>query len=784
MRIVSRWRKWMGTAALVAGAAGLGGCTRPLYMTPETQHLVSSVGIPPDLATSPAVAGIPDVSGHSAPPTVLDANREPRFMTLQEAMAIALERGNRGNASSFLFQNFNLSGGNSLAGGFSASFNDDLVRFAGRGVQGDDSIRAFALDPAIVAADIEGALAKFDARLSTSMSWQKRDQAVANIFNNFNNGDFAAFSAGLIKPLPTGGVANITFETNYSRLGAVPQGFAVINPSYTPSLTVGIEQPLLRDYGVDINQLLPQHPGSIRLQNYRPSGGRAEGILVTRLRADQAKAEFEADLNALIFNVELAYWVLYGRYYSKYAAEQALRQAYVTWEQLQQLQAAGLQTKQGVAQARAQFEEFRLQYLVALQNVLEGERRLRGILGLPLEDGQRIVPADTPILAPYKPDWQASLGEALTSRPELRMARQELKIQQLNVMLQENNVRPDLRAFANYNINGIGTRLDGRGPVREFDPVTFAESERPGNAMGSLVSNRFNNWELGFRLDYPFGARDAHATLKVAQLNLARSHVVLKNQERKAELFLGSLYQQLAAYHEQILLQQTRRIALGTQLQGQFERVKIGKDPLIQLLDAQRAFTGSIQAEADAVVSYNIAIAGFHLAKGTILPYNSITIGEGPLPGAIAERAADHFAARQAGLKVRERAVPPPVRPAGGPPATLAPVPAGAPLPEAVGTPKVDPDAPPPVGAAPGDPLVIPPVAPPPKEMPKDVLPTPPGDPKAKDKEPKPISAPGPLPGLLVPEASATGPTLPVGATEVVEMPAMPSTPVSKFRPK
>jgi hypothetical protein len=244
MRMLSRWRKWMGTATLVAGAAGLGGCTRPLYMTPETQQLVSTVGLPPDLATNPAAAAVSDYSDQKAPATVLDANREPRFMTLQEAIAIALERGTRGNGSAFLFQNFNLSGGNALQGGFSASYNDDLVQFAGRGVQGDDSIRAFALDPAIVAADIEGALSKFDARFTGSMSWQKRDQAVANIFNNFNNGDFAAFSAGLIKPLPTGGVANITVDTNYSRLGAVPQGFAVINPSYTPSLTVGIEQPL------------------------------------------------------------------------------------------------------------------------------------------------------------------------------------------------------------------------------------------------------------------------------------------------------------------------------------------------------------------------------------------------------------------------------------------------------------------------------------------------------------------------------------------------------------
>jgi outer membrane protein TolC len=769
-----RWQRWVAAVVLSAGAAGLSGCTKPLYMTPETQYLATSVGLPNDLATNPNITATPDVSDHKPPPTVLDANREPRYMTLQEAMAIALERGTRGQASAFLFQNFNL-GTSGLQSGFNASFNDDLVQFAGRGIQGDDSIRAFALDPAIVAADVEGALAKFDARFTASMTWQKRDQAVANIFNNFNNGDFAAFSAGLVKPLPTGGTAGITVENNYSRLGAVPGGFAVINPSYTPSITFRVEQPLMRDYGVDINQLLPQHPGSTQFPGFRPTGGRAEGILISRIRSDQARAEFERECNFLVFNVELAYWGLYGRYYTKYASEQALRQAYVTWEQLRQLQAAGLQTKQGVAQARAQFEDFRLQYLVALQNVLEGERRLRGILGLPLEDGTRIVPADTPVLAPYKPDWNSSLVEALNNRPELRMARQELKVQQLNVMIQHNNVRPDLRLFGSYNVNGIGNRLDGPGPIPTVDPLTGTISDQPGNAFGSLVDNRFNNWEIGIRYDVPLGNRDAHASLKVAQLNLARSHVVLKNQERKAELFLGSLYQQLAAYHEQIRLQEVRRQALGEQLSGQFERVKIGKDPLIQLLDAQRAFTGSIQAEADAVVSYNIAIAGFHLAKGTILPYNNISISEGPLPAAVAERAADHHAARAAALKLRER----PAMPAGTPDQCLPGIaPANGTIPPADAIDGISSATGQPLTAPPGAPVVVPPTPPAlPKELqlgaPREVAPM-------GARSGGPILAPAPLPGLTAADV-VNGPTLPAAASDPMGMPA---TPVSKFRPK
>ena len=752
-----RWNRWVAGVVLALGVGATTGCLKPLYVSPDADTLAVSVALPPNLDTDPTIMAPPDVAGAKAPPTVLDSSREPRHMTLQEAIAIGLERGNIG--SQFAGSLANLGTGGQRGN----LFQDDLATsIRPGGGSADDAIRAFALDPAIIATDIEGALAKFDARLTSSMTWRKQDQAVANIFNNFNNGDFAAYSAGLIKPLPTGGTASITTDVNYSKLGAVPAGFAVINPSYTPSVTFALEQPLLRDSGIDINQLLAQHPGSTQTP-FRATGGRAEGILVTRLRADQAKHQFEREVNLLLLNVESTYWQLYAAYYAKYAAEQALRQGYVTWEQLQDLQNAGLQTKQGVAQARAQFEEFRSAYLTALQQVIESERQLRGLLGLPFEDGTRIVPADEPTLAPYKPDFGGSLAETLNNRPELQVARQEVKIQQLNLMLAHNNVRPDLRLFANYNVNSIGNTIGGRGPVPAFN-AQGQQIDIPGNAFAALADNRFSNWVLGVRLDYPIGNRDAYASMKAAQLALARTHVSLHNQELKAGSQISSIYQQLAATYEQIKIQRNRRIALGTQLEGQFERVKIGKDPLIQLLDAQNRFADAIRQEAQAVANYNIALSGFEYVKGTIQRYNNVYIADGPLPTVVSERAADHFAAKAAGLRLRER------------PAHL-PLPqdehSAPPLPGLVEKPhtleelKAD-KSPNPFDPPKSDPMA--PAAPPAKLPPLGK----PADPVAPPKVSGGVSAPATLP------VTHFGPAL--GKPAATEPDVLPATPVSTYR--
>src|SRR5207302_6643641 len=138
----------------------------------------------------------------------------------------------------------------------------------------------------------------------------------------------------------------------------------------------------------------------------------------------------------------------------------------------------------------------------ALGRVLENERQIRGLLGLPVEDGYRLVPSDAPVLAPVKPDWSAALQEALAKRPELILSRQDLKFRQLDLIGQKNLLKPDLRFFATYDVNGLGTRLDG---------LEVDRSGRLGNALASLTNNVFNTWPLGLRMDVAIGNRYAFA---------------------------------------------------------------------------------------------------------------------------------------------------------------------------------------------------------------------------------------------------------------------------------
>ncbi len=639
------------------------GCKGRVFLT-EDQLNIYKGPVPANLQENPNVGATPTIPLTNAPPTLYNLDRQIRYLSLAEAIAIALEQGTVGQPS-LLFPGVGL---------------DNLVTAPqGSPPTGSDSIRVLAMDPATTATNIDASLAKFDAVVGTSMMWTATDQPIVSPLQNLQAGGIttginaivqqqAQFQTGIYKPLPTGGVAGITFTVPYTFTN-LP---ARTNPFYQPSLQFTFEQPLLQGFGVEINQLRAFHPGSILpisppnsllpapAATYLPynfnnlSGvglGLPPGILIARIRFNQNRAEFERNVNQMLLNVETAYWNLYGSYYQLYSREQGLRFAYETWKITGAQYRVGRVSRAALAQAEGQYNLFRSQRLAAIDTLLDNERQLRAIMGMQIEDGTRLVPSDPPTLAEYRPDWKTGWYEAMQNRPELYMARQDVKVAQLNVQLAKNYLLPDLRSFLAYDSNAIGSSLDGNGPL---------------NAFRNLASNTYNDWTVGLRLGVPLGFRFAHAQLRQSQLQLARAYLVLQDQELKAERYLGYWYRHMSSAYFQIKAARAQREAFATQLQIRYELYKAGaNEPGTQapvtlnlLLESQRFWAEALATEYQAIVTYNNAIVGWEFAKGTIMRHDNVTISEGPIPVAAQKRAVEHMRERTKALLLRERAAP------------------------------------------------------------------------------------------------------------------------------
>jgi outer membrane protein TolC len=634
-----RWKSLCGGLALMLAIVA-SGCKQQCFVTESDLHTMHD-GLPADLERKPPLSCQPTVGIGPEPMTLDHLDRKIRYVSLAECIAIALEQGTIAPVAGQVF---------GLLVGVPNVFPlaETLPAFTGRGIttNGNDSVRILALDPARAGAEIEGALAKFDAHFVGSINWNTTDQPIGTSLQTFQAGqsglnfieqEQATGSAQLLKPLPTGGVAGITFNLPYTFTN-LP---ARVNPAYQPALQFQFEQPLLQGFGVEINQLRASHPGSILNPGVLQTTTTQEGILISRVRFDEQRIEFERNIHALLLNVEAAYWNLYGAYWNVYSQEAGLRFAFEVFRQAKARLEAGRANIADFQQARGQYEQFRVARLNAINTALEGERQLRGLLNLPIEDGCRLMPSDSPTLAPYKPDWDTAAHEALVARPELHLARQEVKVAQMNVILAKNLLLPDLRFTSTWDTNAIGTRLDGPDA---------------NNALRNLSNGSFHNWAIGLRVVMPLGYRFQHVQVRQAQLALARAMEVLKQQEISELRFLAGQYRQLITRYELIRANRAQREAFGLQMAARYQDFLAGRGTLDILLESQRFWAAALAQEYNEIANYQIALAAWEYAKGTIMQHDNVVIAEGGLPQCAGVRAVEHQRERTASLVLRERA--------------------------------------------------------------------------------------------------------------------------------
>lgn len=660
--------RWLaGSFAFLLAVSLVAGCNRQCFLSKGDYENPTSTLLPASMEMDYTVGSKAMTPLTPAPPTVNLPDRTPRYLSLQEAIAIALENGTASTRT--------LQGANGPGSGLF-----DINMFSTpplTGIQSGnlasftDNIRVLSLNPAISGSDIEGALSKFDASWITSMNWTVTDNLLQGL-SSFQNGQTAVFQSGIVKALASGGYASASFIQNYQLLTQPPTStFAILNPLYTTQFVLGYEQPLLRNFGDRINQMLGGLttpvtglgiPGQFaNLYGTRQSQAlqagsiiATDGILVARLRFDQQRSDFERVIQGLVLQTEVAYWNLYNAYGQLYSFEESLRVAHRAWMIAHAQLVAGKINAADYAPVRGQYEDFRTSRFTALGLVLDNERNLRGIIGLPVEDGCRLIPVTPPTLAHLEPDWCEAMKNALNLRPELVMARDNLRLAQMNLEVAENFLKPDVRFAAQYIPQGFGTTLQGRGLL-----TTLQDPTQPSNALQSLASDHFNNWTVGITGVVPLGFRLEHAGVRAARVQLAQNYYLIKDQENKAAQTLTQQYQKLQEWYQRVQATRASRKAYADSVDVRFKKILAGAGiPDISFLDFQSKLATAMANEYAAIAEYNNTLARFEWAKGTILRYDNVHIAEGALPQCAQVRAVEHEKERSKAIVLRERPDP------------------------------------------------------------------------------------------------------------------------------
>ncbi len=520
-------------------------------------------------------------------------------------------------------------------------------------------------EPAITSSDpftgMEAALSAFDATLATSVFVDKNDRMMNNYYSAGPSGifqqDLATFQTELAKRSAAGTLTTLRSSLLYDANNAVGNRF----PSWDSIVEAEVRQPLLQGAGVQFNRIAGP---DVVFDGRRQVSNLYHGVMVARLNTDVSLADFRIALRNLVSNVENAYWDLYFAYRDLDAKIEARNGALEAWRTVQ----AMLEAKQpgGVAEREAQYRE---QYyrsegevrealtgrLLDRTNTFNGssggtfrgasgvhvaERRLRMVLGLEINDGRMIRPAEEPTLSPITYDWRELVAESVTRREELHRQRLHVRRRELELVASRNFLLPRLDLVGRYRWRGLG---EGLFTGAQTVPAEQLSADFGNSSLENLFGGHYQEWQLGGELAFPVGFRRAHAAVRNAQLQLARERTVLQEQERTV---LHDLSDAVAdVYRAYGSCQTNYNCRLAAKHQVDILRDKLAKRlplNLDQLVDAERRFTDADVQYHRATVEYMIALKNVHFEKGTLLEYSQVHLAESQEDNSPYFSAGDH----------------------------------------------------------------------------------------------------------------------------------------------
>jgi outer membrane protein TolC len=233
----------------------------------------------------------------------------------------------------------------------------------------------------------------------------------------------------------TNGVFTILFDNDRE---ITNNRFYTVNPSYTPSLTVGLNQPLLRNFGWKFATI------SVRL---------AESAQL------QSQFNYAQQLENIVQTVGTDYW-------NVVAARENLRVAQEALKFNQDLVRVNRISVQVGTLAPIDLTEAQSAEATAQANVFTAEAALRNARATLREDvmyspkntfiPETIVPSDKPKPSePIATEEELSLENAVRYSPSLAALRQQIQSQRLQVKYQRNQLLPNFSIVSEFGINAL-----------------------------------------------------------------------------------------------------------------------------------------------------------------------------------------------------------------------------------------------------------------------------------------------------------------------------------------
>ncbi len=404
---------------------------------------------------------------------------------------------------------------------------------------------------------------------------------------------------GLNQLTPWGGT--VQFGLTGSR-NLTNNSFASVNPALPSGLSLGLSQPLLRNFG--------RLPTEINIETARNA-------------RDASYQTFVRSVQSVINAVEQSYWdLVYSRANLKVKVEArdiAKELNRITKIKIDVGSLAPIdvvQTEVGIATAEQDI-------INADATVGLAEDQLRRNLNFEAETPTTvpIIPTDELNVQRQPFDLAEGVRTALERRPEIIAQNYAVASDLLRYEYWKNQTLPQLDLVAGYGKNGLSGTF--------FNPAVPGQVIAQGNWWDSadqLFSENFKNWRVGLVFSYPILNRAAKGARGVAQFNLESSRASLTVLEQDIVLNVRNAHRAIVTGIRQIDAAAKGRELAERNLDAARKKYDNGMTTSFEVSQIQNQLSDAQSKYLNALVLYRKAVSAYHNAIADILEWKNVKI--------------------------------------------------------------------------------------------------------------------------------------------------------------
>ncbi|MGB7157142.1 MAG: TolC family protein [Tepidisphaeraceae bacterium] len=475
-----------------------------------------------------------------------------------------------------------------------------------RAVANNLEVKVEGYSPAIEQTRVVEAEARFDPTFFATAQFENRDDPFggsASILGDAiaSGGDakVGTLRSGVRQVLPSGGELELRYQIQHNdTVGTNQIGITTENSYFENELALQITQPLLRDFGVEINRAR---------------------IDVARNNQRISLLDFRRQLETTISQIEEVYWAQVQAMQDVRIQEDLLNETLSTAELLFRRRTQDV-TRVQISQANASVENRRAGLIRARARVRDLSDEMKRRMNdpeIPVTGAVLILPANEPLEQPVKFSLEDQIATGIENRLELGQQQLRIDSTYIAARVARQNLLPQLNLTGAVGAVGVSDDLDGGSfpsafeNQNEYDDLSFA---------------------VGLQFEIPIGNRAARAGYRRSRLQQEQAvtqYAALIDQvafEIKRSLReIETTWEEMVATRQAVFANADALLALR---QREEANEPLTPDFVERKLNQQERLAEARRAQAAAVSNYNNAISQLELAKGTLLRYNNVIMEE------------------------------------------------------------------------------------------------------------------------------------------------------------